>query len=143
YYSLFSVVFQDSHLLPVSIERNIASKNDEDIDNKRMDKVIEMADLKTKIDSLPKGKETLLVKSVYEEAIELSRGEMQKLMLARDLYKDGHIMILDEPNAALDPIAENEIYAKYNELTKHKTSIFISHRLASTRFCDIIIFIED
>src|SRR5699024_3656318 len=142
YYSLFSVVFQDNHLLPVSIERNIGSKNKEDIDEDRIDKVIEMADLKEKVDSLPGEKETLLVKSVYEEAIELSGGEMQKLMLARALYKDGPIIILDEPTAALDPIAENKIYQEYNNLTKDKTSIFISHRLSSTRFCDRIVFLE-
>lgn len=142
YYSLFSVVFQDTHLLPISIERNIASKNSEDIDKERIESVIEMSDLKQKIDSLPNGKQTLLVKSVYKEAIELSGGEMQKLMLARALYKDGPIMILDEPTAALDPIAENEIYMKYNQLTKEKTSVFISHRLSSTRFCNRIVFME-
>ena len=143
YYSLFSVVFQDTHILPVSIERNISSKNRENIDKEKMDKVIQKSDLKEKIKSLPKGRETLLVKSVYDEAIELSGGEMQKLMLARALHKDGPIMILDEPTAALDPIAENEIYQKYNDLTKEKTSIFISHRLSSTRFCDRIVFLED
>ena len=99
--------------------------------------------LDSKISSLPKGKETLLVKSVNEGAIDLSGGETQKLMLGRALYKDGPIVILDEPTAALDPIAENEIYEKYNELTEEKTSIFISHRLSSTRFCDRILFIGD
>ena len=142
YYSLFSVVFQDTHLLPVSIERNIASKNSEDIDNDRINSVIEMSDLKKKIESLPDGKQTLLVKSVYKEAIELSGGETQKLMLARALYKNAPIMVLDEPTAALDPIAENEIYMKYNDLTKEKTSVFISHRLSSTRFCHRIVFME-
>lgn len=143
YYTMFSVVFQDTHILPISIERNIASKNNEDIDKEKMERVIEMSDLKKKIKSLPKGRETLLVKSVYDEAIELSGGEMQKLMLARALYKDAPIIVLDEPTAALDPIAENEIYRKYNDLTKEKTSIFISHRLSSTRFCDRIVFIEN
>ena len=142
YYSLFSVVFQDTHLLPVSIERNIASKNSEDIENDRINSVIEMSDLKKKIESLPDGKQTLLVKSVYKEAIELSGGETQKLMLARALYKNAPIMVLDEPTAALDPIAENEIYMKYNDLTKEKTSVFISHRLSSTRFCHRIVFME-
>lgn len=142
YYNLFSVVFQDTHLLPISIERNIASKNYEDIDKNRMNSVIKMSGLKEKIDLLPHGKDTLLVKSVYKEAIELSGGEMQKLMLARALYKNAPIMILDEPTAALDPIAENEIYMKYNDLTNEKTSVFISHRLSSTRFCNRIIFME-
>ena len=141
YYGLFSTVFQDTYLLPISIEKNIASQ--EDIDSEKMDRVINMAGLMDKIESLPSGKETLLVKSVYSDAIELSGGETQKLMLARALYKDAPIIILDEPTAALDPIAENEIYQKYNELTQNHTSIFISHRLSSTRFCDRIIFIEN
>lgn len=143
YYTLFSVVFQDTYLLPISIEKNIALKSEEYIDDEKMDRVLNMSGFMDKIGSLPKGKETLLVKSVYDEAIELSGGETQKLMLARALYKDAPIIILDEPTAVLDPIAENEIYEKYNELTKNHTSIFISHRLSSTRFCDRIIFIED
>lgn len=143
YYKLFSVVFQDIHLLPISIEKTITSQLKEDIDYEKLNKVIGMSDLDKKINSLEKGKETLLVKSVNKGAIDLSGGETQKLMLTRALYKDGPIVILDEPTAALDPIAENEIYKKYNELTEGKTSIFISHRLSSTRFCDRIIFMED
>lgn len=143
YYTLFSVVFQDIYLLPMSIEENIASRLEEDIDEEMMDKVINLSGLIDKVKSLEKGKKTLLLKSVNEEAIELSGGEMQKLMLAQALYKNGPIIILDEPTAALDPIAENEIYQRYNELTKEKTSIFISHRLSSTRFCDRIVFLQE
>lgn len=143
YYTLFSVVFQDIHLLPISIEKNIALQLEENIDDEKMNRVLNMSGFMKKIKTLPKGKKTLLVKSVYEEAIELSGGEVQKLMLARALYKDAPIIILDEPTAALDPIAENEIYQKYNELTKDRTSIFISHRLSSTKFCDRIVFMED
>lgn len=143
YHELFSVVFQDIHLLPISIEETISSQLEDEIDGDKLDKVIKMSELEQKIRSLPKGKETLLVKSVYEDAIDLSGGETQKLMLARALYKDGPIIILDEPTAALDPIAENKIYEKYNQLTKKKTSIFISHRLSSTRFCHRIVFIQD
>lgn len=143
YYTLFSVVFQDIYLLPISIEENIALKAEDKIDNEKMDKVLNMSGLMEKVKTLPKGKKTLLVKSLYDEAIELSGGEMQKLMLSQALYKDAPIIILDEPTAALDPIAENEIYQKYSELTRGRTSIFISHRLSSTRFCDRILFIED
>ena len=143
YYKLFSIVFQDIYLLPMSIEENIASQLEEDIDEERMDKVLNMSGLMEKVKSLEKGKKTLMLKSVYDDAIDLSGGEKQKLALAAALYKDGPIIILDEPTAALDPIAENEIYQKYNELTKEKTSIFISHRLSSTRFCDRIIFLKD
>ena len=143
YYTLFSVVFQDIHLLPMSIEENISLQIKEDMDSEKIDRVLELSGLKEKIDSLDKGRETMLLKSVYKEAIDLSGGEMQKLVLAQALYKDSPIIILDEPTAALDPIAENEIYERYNELVEEKTSVFISHRLSSTRFCDRIIFIED
>lgn len=143
YYTMFSVVFQDIHLLPISIEKNIALKPENNIDHEKVDKVLNMSGLMQKIKFLPSGSKTLLVKSVYDEAIELSGGEMQKLVLSRALYKDAPIIILDEPTAALDPIAENEIYKKYNELTNGHTSIFISHRLSSTRFCNRIIFLED
>ena len=83
------------------------------------------------------------MKNVYDDGIELSGGEMQKLLLARAIYKGGHILILDEPTAALDPIAENKLYLQYRELTRGKTSIYISHRFASTRFCDRIILLQD
>ena len=81
--------------------------------------------------------------SIHEESIELSGGEQQKLALARALYKNGPIIVLDEPTAALDPIAENDMYLKYASLTEGRTSIFISHRLSSTRFCDRILFLEN
>lgn len=143
YYTLFSVVFQDFHLLPISIEKNIALQVEEKIDNEKMNRVLKMSGLMEKIEALPKGKKTLLVKSVYDEAIDLSGGETQKLILSRALYKNAPIIILDEPTAALDPISENQIYEKYNKLTKEHTSIFISHRLSSTRFCDRILFMEN
>ena len=80
---------------------------------------------------------------MYLDGVEFSGGETQRLMLARALYKDGGILVLDEPTAALDPLAESDIYSKYNEMTQGKTSVFISHRLASTRFCDRILFLKD
>jgi ATP-binding cassette subfamily B protein len=83
------------------------------------------------------------MKQIAEDGTELSGGETQKLLLARALYKKASVIILDEPTAALDPIAENEIYQKYNELIQGKTAIFISHRLSSTRFCDRIIMLSD
>jgi len=143
YYKMFSVVFQDIHLMPVSISRNIALCKKEDVDYAKLDDKIALAGLKEKIGHLPDGYESILVKSVHENAIDLSGGEKQKLALARALYKNGHMIVLDEPTAALDPIAENEIYLKYNELTAGRTSVFISHRLSSTRFCDRIFYIEN
>ena len=88
------------------------------------------------------GYETHLNKEVFDDAIELSGGERQRLMLARALYKDGQFLLLDEPTAALDPLAEADIYGKYDEMTKGKTAVYISHRLASTRFCDRIILLD-
>lgn len=101
------------------------------------------AGLGKKLDSLPHGIDTRLDKQVNPEAIELSGGEVQKLMMARALYKDAPVLVLDEPTAALDPIAENEVYLQYHDMTAGKTSLFISHRLASTRFCDRILFLSD
>ena len=92
---------------------------------------------------LKHGEKTLLLKTLNEDAVDFSGGEKQKLALARALYKNGSIVVLDEPTAALDPIAENSLYMKYNELTSESTSVFISHRLSSTRFCDRILFLED
>ena len=138
---LFSAVFQDIFTLPASIEKNIALC--EDVDKDKLNRVIEFADLSEKIESLPGGVNTRLHKDLYPDAVELSGGETQKLLLARAIYKEAPIMILDEPTAALDPIAENDIYTKYSEITKGRTSFYISHRLASTAFCDKVIFIKD
>jgi ABC-type multidrug transport system fused ATPase/permease subunit len=142
YYSLFSPVFQDMYVLPVSIAEFIAS-SDTDIDEVKLDNIIKQVGLNDKIKSLPNGIYSMLVKGVYDDAIDLSGGERQKLMLARALYKDKFVIVLDEPTSSLDPIAENDIYMKYSELVKGKTSIFISHRLASTRFCDRIVLFDD
>lgn len=142
YYTFLSVVFQDIYLMPLTLEENI-TQSFNNIDRELLNEVIELSGLSGKIDSLPNKGKTRLVKSLYEDAVDLSGGEVQKLALARALYKKGKVIILDEPTAALDPIAENEMYQKYNDLTIDATSIFISHRLSSTRFCDRILFIED
>lgn len=142
YYDLFSAVFQDMSVLDVTIEEEVAQKV-EGIDRKRVEECIEKAGLTDKIQSLPKGIETHIGKVAFMDGVELSGGQMQRLMLARALYKNGPILVLDEPTAALDPIAESDIYQKYHSMTMGKTSIFISHRLASTRFCDRILFIKD
>ncbi len=142
YYRMFSAVFQSFSLLPGTIAANVAQTED----NISMEKVracIEKAGLKEKVESLSQGCETLLNREVYEGAILLSGGETQRLMLARALYKDAPFVILDEPTAALDPIAESDMYQKYNQMTQGKSSVYISHRLASTRFCDRIILIDE
>ncbi|MGL5348148.1 MAG: ABC transporter ATP-binding protein [Peptostreptococcaceae bacterium] len=143
YYSLFSTVFQDFHFLPISIASTISSKSLKNTDLNKVDKCIELAGLSKKILNLEKGIHSMLNKQINHNGIDLSGGEKQKLLLARAIYKDAPILILDEPTAALDPISENEVFLKYNELTKDKTSIYISHRLSSTRFCDRIFYLED
>jgi len=141
YYKHFTAVFQEHSLLPCSIAENIAQELEPD--TQKVKTAAEKAGLAEKIESLPKGYQTPLTKEVHEDGTELSGGETQRLLLARALYKNAPIIILDEPTAALDPIAESEIYGKYHQLTAGRTSIYISHRLASTRFCDRVILIED
>ncbi|MBO0994303.1 ABC transporter ATP-binding protein [Bacillus sp. SD088] len=143
YYSLITAVFQNVSLLPMSIAQNITFCQEPEFDEEKLSNVIRQAGLSEKIEQLPNDYHTNLLPNITENGVHLSGGEIQKLMLARALYKDASLIILDEPTAALDPIAEDLMYQKYNELTQNKTSIFISHRLSSTRFCDRIIYIEN
>lgn len=142
YYDMFAAVFQNFSLLAGTIAVNVAQQLD-GIDMERVKDSIEKAGLRSKIESLKKGYDTDLNREVYDEAVQLSGGEMQRLMLARALYKKAEFVILDEPTAALDPIAESQMYQKYNEMTRGRSSVYISHRLASTRFCDRILMIAD
>lgn len=142
-YTLFSVVFQDVFAFAFPVAENIACCREEEFDKDRLEKSIELAGLSARIKKLNYQEKTVLLKDLDEEGVMLSGGEMQKLMLARALYKQSSIVILDEPTAALDPIAEREMYEKYASLTQGRTSIFISHRLSSTRFCDRVIFLKE
>lgn len=142
YYELFSAVFQEFSVLDVTVAEQIAQTT-VDIDYDKIADCVEKAGLTSTIEKLPKGLETHVGREVYLDGVLFSGGQTQRLMLARALYKNGPILLLDEPTAALDPIAENDIYMKYSEMTNGKTALFISHRLASTRFCDRIIFIAD
>lgn len=141
YFDLFSAVFQDYEFLPMTVAENICAKSD--YDSEKLYSALEQSGIADKIYSLDKKENSFMVKDVYKDAVDFSGGEKQKLLLAKAIYKDAPVLILDEPTAALDPIAENELYLKYNELTKGKLSFFISHRLSSTRFCDRILFIKD
>ncbi len=143
YFNLFSAVFQDISRLPVSIAQNISAQMDENTDYKKVDHCLKSAGFFDDVKGLPQGVNTRLVKSIYDNATELSGGQSQKLALAKALYKDASVLLLDEPTAALDPISEQEMYLNYAEFSKGKSSVFISHRLASTRFCDRIILIEN
>lgn len=142
YYRLFSPVFQDVQTSFFSLAETVAATLGDEVDRLRAEECMRKAGLGAKIDSLPDGIDTKLDKQVNKNGIELSGGEAQKLMMARALYKNAPVLVLDEPTAALDPIAENEIYLHYRDMTKGKTSLFISHRLASTQFCDRILFLD-
>ncbi len=143
YYGLFSAVFQSSGVLPVSVADNIALNVTGSVDRDRLAQCIRRAGLEEKINSLPKGADTCLVKRITEQGTDFSGGQLQRLLLARALYKEAPALVLDEPTAALDPLAEQEVYEQYRQLTEGRTAVFISHRLASTRFCDRIILLEE
>lgn len=142
YYSLLSLLFQDYTMLPLTLMENIASVTRDKIDEHRLQKGLEESGFMERYNRLSDKGESLMIREVNENAVDFSGGEKQRLLFTRALYKEAPLLILDEPTAALDPIAENEIYLKYGEVTKGKTSIYISHRLSSTRFCDRIILLE-
>ena len=132
----FSVVFQDFKLFSFSVGQNVAARAEYDAE-KASDCLI-TSGFGTRLSAMPKCLGTYLYKDFDKEGVEVSGGEAQKIALARALYKNAPFIILDEPTAALDPISEYEVYEHFNEITNDKTAIFISHRLASCRFCDKI-----
>lgn len=142
YYDLFSAVFQEVLPLGFSAADNVGVSDGERPDRQRVDACIRKAGLEDKMKALKHGADTCVLKAMDDEGIEFSGGEKQKLMIARAYYKDGAVMVLDEPTAALDPLAEQEIYESFDSLTENKTAIYVSHRLASTRFCDAIAMFE-
>lgn len=133
---LYSVVFQDFKIFSVSLKDNICANSDFESD--RFYACLENADIKERTERMPNKENTYLYKDLDENGIEISSGEAQKLALARALYKDAPIVVLDEPTAALDPIAEHEIYSRFNSFVENKTAIYISHRLSSCAFCNHI-----
>lgn len=141
YMQLFSVVFQDFKLLSFGLGQNVACSMN--VDSDKADQCLRAAGFVIRPDRLPHGLSTPLYKNFDEKGIVISGGEAQKIALARALYKDAPFIILDEPTAALDPVAEFEVYDKMNDMTGRKTAVFISHRLSSCRFCqDIVVFHE-
>lgn len=141
YYSEFSAVFQEAFVLAESVGVNVSVEKGYDRD--RVEKALSQAGLKDKIENLANGIDTELTKDLNEDGILLSGGETQKLMLARAIYNQAPMLVLDEPTAALDPLAESKMYESYSNLCDGKSSLFISHRLASTRFCDCIYLLEN
>lgn len=136
YISVFSMVFQDFKLFSFALGQNVASCVD--YDRKRAEICLKKAGFEERLNKMPRGLETCLYKDFEEDGVEISGGEAQKIAIARALYKDAPFIVLDEPTAALDPIAEAEIYSRFNEMVEDKTAIYISHRLSSCRFCDDI-----
>lgn len=140
---LFSALFQDISFFSMSAAENVAFRTKDRIDGERLESALQKAGLEKKIRSLKNGVDTTLTKHLDMDGAELSGGEYQKMGMARTLYKNGAIFILDEPTSALDPLAEEEIYSRFRELTGDRTSLFVTHRLASTRFCDRIFVFRD
>lgn len=143
YYKIFSVVFQDIKMLAFTVEENVALTHKDNINREKVIEAIDMAGMSEKINSLHKGIDTSVLKILDNNGIEFSGGQNQRIALARALYKDGNVVILDEPTAALDPIAEYNMYKDFDKIIGDKTAVYISHRLASTRFCDAIAFFEN
>ena len=136
YMSLFSVVFQDFKLFSFPLGQNVAASLD--YDKERVVTCLTQAGFSSRLGEMPMGTETCLYKDYDNNGVEISGGEAQKIALARALYKDAPFFVLDEPTASLDPISEYEVYSKFNEITGGRTAVYISHRLASCRFCDNI-----
>ena len=138
-----SVLFQDTNPFALSIAMNVASCDEKDMNRQRVKESLKKAGLSDKVDTLIHKDDTYITQELDDDGVQLSGGEVQKLLLAKAIYKDGSFLILDEPTSALDPIAESKIYEEYNRFANNKTAVFISHRLASTKFCDRILFLEN
>lgn len=142
-YCLFSAVFQENRCFPFTVLENLTLTPAEKADRERAREALERAGIWEDLQKNGISLDSYMTKYFLEDGVELSGGQMQRFMLARALYRDAPILVLDEPTAALDPKAESEIYEAYAEMTEGKTAIFISHRLASTRFSDRIVLISD
>lgn len=136
YMNIFAIVFQDFKLFAMPLGENVATSTD--YDKEKVTKCLEKAGFSDRLKKLPKGLDTFLYKNLDKEGVDVSGGEAQKIAIARALYKDAPFVILDEPTAALDPVAEAEIYSKFNDIVGDKTAVYISHRLSSCKFCDEI-----
>lgn len=143
YTGLLAAVFQDFQLLNFSIKENIIIDENDKMADEQIMPLIEKVGLAEKVHALPMGLETPVFRYYDMRGFEPSGGEQQKIAMARALYKDAPILVLDEPTAALDPVAEKEVYEKFDEMTGGKIAVFISHRLASCKFCDSIMVFKD
>ena len=142
YYRLFSAVFQEHSLLPVRLAEIVSACAPEETDAARVEACLRRAGLWEKVAALPKGMDSQFGRAIFDDGVEFSGGEVQKLLFARALYRDAPFVLLDEPTAALDPLAESRLYQTYAETMRGKPALFISHRLASTRFCDRVLLLS-
>ncbi len=142
WYSLMAVLFQDFTFPALTLDENLTGQEPGEIDRERLGKALDLSGFREVYERLPEKGKTLLVREINENSTDFSGGERQKMLFARTLYLDAPLVILDEPTAALDPIAENELYLNYGKAMENKTGIYISHRLSSTRFCDRILLLE-
>ncbi len=140
YLQLVGTLYQDVNILPFTIGENVSGR--EDYDYARVWSCLEQAGLKEAVEALPKGLDTSITQQLERDGVNLSGGQQQRLLFARALYKNAPLLILDEPTAALDPLAEADLYQKYAQTTGGKTVLFISHRLSSTQFCDRVVYME-
>lgn len=143
YYQLFSPIFQNVEIFAFPMSENVSMKRPETTDRTLAEACLVRAGMKEKLENLPDGADTQLLKVLYDNGVDLSGGEKQKLALARALYKDAPIIVLDEPTAALDALAEYDLYRNFNDLIGNKSAVYISHRLSSTRFCDSIAMFKE
>ena len=143
YYKLFSPVFQDVWMFAFPLKANVSMDAIDDTDDVRVKKCLDDAGMGDSVKELKDGIDTEVLKVVYDEGVDFSGGEKQKIALARALYKNGPVVVLDEPTAALDALAEAKLYEDFNKLIDNRTAIYISHRLSSTRFCDHVAMFVD
>lgn len=143
YFDIFAPVFQEVNLFAMTFAENISMKAPDETDKELVKKTVIQSGLEEKLNSLEKGLDTQLLKVIYDDGIDLSGGQKQKLALSRALYKNAPVVVLDEPTAALDAIAESKLYSDFDKLIGGKTSIYISHRLSSTQFCNNVAMFKD
>ena len=143
YYKLFSPVFQDVWMFAFPLKSNVSMKDVEDTDDASVIRCLNDSGMDETVKELKKGIDTEVLKIVDDDGVDFSGGEKQKIALARALYKNGPVVVLDEPTAALDALAEAELYENFDKMIENRTAVYISHRLSSTRFCDHVAMFVD
>ena len=143
YFKIFAPVFQNIEIFAFPVWQNISMKPENETDRNKVMETLKRSDLEEKINKYENKIDTTLLRIIDPKGVDFSGGERQRLAMARALYQNREVLVLDEPTAALDALAEDRMYQEFNQMVKGKTAIFISHRLSSTRFCDKIVMFED